>query len=874
MPFVLVELFWLRSLFESLSFALRVFYRCGSMGATKKAEATPKATGAAVGAAPRAAIDDGPAAAVGAGPGTTAPSEPMAWAEIEKTGALQDNESCENYAKRVQESGTWRLFDLLRLPSALGGIELQTPLHLVAPLDITTRCEISKLASKTLHTYKEHWRWGNCTASLNANGMYEAPGNGFWLDIAKPAWRGSHLPAAGLALGQISAGRKMFSDEKFVRSSEDVSKRHYMISEAIPTAITNVLDVPSAAVGARGFHGLPCLGSRACLVGFYSVLDDALRAKDWLKVKKLFQAALCMPIRVRVAPSLAQVVLDSITYSEDLYAGKEATSDSFFDWTDKVFSLLSPKAAVDAMMLKDLKAAVDKLAVTYHGVAPSVAVLRAFQNCAPFVASEAVGLAFKEFEHVSSVLNDQTKLPAIFLVATKAVNGGRTVGVPDAAVGACRVLRVLRRSLLYGDIAKESHITNEFLVGGRAQASFVLWTLVDPWTFWALGPLDPGDLGPWGPCMQAGFVQVFFKRMAFIDFIQTMVLASSEAHAEEARAEVFPKLAKSDDFYKAFLRPLAQQPAAVGANDDADGEPDETLGLGHATAEKFATFRAKLDTRGKHLADLLMKTHTGAFDTELKLIAEAEIKTTGFAFGWAELFKEALNGKSISGLSLKLLQTSCIKWLQSTLCQPAAESSAIGDADRTLKAAEIGGGGGDHDEDQLRTKTLGKLNDILAKLVALVVREGDVTASLTKTVKNCSRPTGLKTEQKPAVGGDCRLWLACAELFPEHAKLHHPDAFRGVPLQCATEFQDLIGWMAQAKDSKDAAVIADGRSEIVRKAVREKMTSAVGDSEFIELWLVYDMETSLNTDVRNPKRKLAWSGANTEIIFAMPPPGR
>jgi len=172
----------------------------------------------------------------------------------------------------------------------------------------------------------------------------------------------------------------------------------------------------------------------------------------------------------------------------------------------------------------------------------------------------------------------------------------------------------------------------------------------------------------------------------------------------------------------------------------------------------------------------------------------------------------------------------------------------------------------------LRTKTLGKLNDILAKLVALVVREeGDATASLTTTVKNCSRPTGLKTEQKPAVGGDCRLWLACAELFPEHAKLHHPDAFRGVPLQCATEFQDLIGWMAQAKDSKDAAVIADGRSEIVRKAVREKMTSAVGDSEFIELWLVYDMETSLNTDVRNPKRKLAWSGANTEIIFAMPP---
>ena len=102
-----------------------------------------------------------------------------------------------------------------------------------------------------------------------------------------------------------------------------------MISEPIPTAITSTLDV-EAVVAAKGFHGLPCLGTRACLVGFYSVLDDALRAKDHQKVHKLFQAALCMPIRVRVAPTLPQVILDSITYSEDLYAGKEATSDSLF----------------------------------------------------------------------------------------------------------------------------------------------------------------------------------------------------------------------------------------------------------------------------------------------------------------------------------------------------------------------------------------------------------------------------------------------------------------------------------------------------------------------------------------------------------------
>ena len=44
--------------------------------------------------------------------------------------------------------------------------------------------------------------------------------------------------------------------------------------------------------------------------------------------------------------------------------------------------------------------------------------------------------------------------------------------------------------------------------------------------------------------------------------------------------------------------------------------------------------------------------------------------------------------------------------------------------------------------------------------------------------------------------------------------------------------------------------------------------SAVGD-EFLELWVVYEMEVRLNTDARNPKRKVAGSGANMETIFVM-----
>ena len=73
-----------------------------------------------------------------------------------------------------------------------------------------------------------------------------------------------------------------------------------------------------------------------------------------------------------------------------------------------------------------------------------------------------------------------------------------------------------------------------------------------------------------------------------------------------------------------------------------------------------------------------------------------------------------------------------------------------------------------------------------------------------------------------------------------------------------------------AKQSADVVLIADGRSEGMRSAIREIVKSTVGD-DFVELWVVYDMETSLNSDARNPKRKVAWSGANMETIFVALP---
>ena len=391
-------------------------------------------------------------------------TEPVAvksWAEL---AAEEDavSEPCEMYVTKLVESVRHRLVIVLRSSDpAVGGQNLQGTLGQQDPLQIDA-------SNATLKSLKEHWRWESCVLSLGSTGLYEAPGNLFWLDAKQPFWEGQALPASDLTYGQLAAGRLMWSDEKFTRSSEDPEKRHYLINEAAPTAVHFTADVPTKA--GVGFELLPCFGSRSVLAGFYSTMDDALRASDYGKVLKLYEAALSFRMRMRVAPSMTQVALDSITYSEELHAAKAASSDSFYDFAEKVVSLFPPAVAFGTLTVKGMQEHAGKLGVTYHGSKLTDTVTRALQNVIPYTQNRSVREAWKAFEDVSYQLNEQTKL-SMFLHTTSKQFGKGT----ETAVGACvQVLNVLRASLIFKDIAKDQHVTKEFMVGGRTKAFYFL----------------------------------------------------------------------------------------------------------------------------------------------------------------------------------------------------------------------------------------------------------------------------------------------------------------------------------------------------------------------------------------------------------------
>ena len=135
--------------------------------------------------------------------------------------------------------------------------------------------------------------------------------------------------------------------------------------------------------GEASFSNLPCLGSRALLAGWYSVVDEALRASDHDKVMKLSEAALCLPLRLRCGPSLAQVSLDSINYSEDLYASNSASS-VFFTFAEKCMTVFPPDF-VGNNSAKSIASRAKTHDISFHGSAVGDNVARALLNVAPFV---------------------------------------------------------------------------------------------------------------------------------------------------------------------------------------------------------------------------------------------------------------------------------------------------------------------------------------------------------------------------------------------------------------------------------------------------------------------------------------------------------
>ena len=173
-------------------------------------------------------------------------------------------------------------------------------------------------------------------------------------------YKGLLLPGLEMDWAQFQAGRDLWSDEKFLRSSDVESLRHYTVNAVIPICIEELGQISPASGGAFHFRDLPVLGSRVVFPGFYLVMDDALRAisenvhgmEKFKKVDALMAASLSFPIRIHMNHTSSQVGLDSITYTEDLFAVGVCNSVSFLDSVVKVVHIFEDRWPAFVMITK------------------------------------------------------------------------------------------------------------------------------------------------------------------------------------------------------------------------------------------------------------------------------------------------------------------------------------------------------------------------------------------------------------------------------------------------------------------------------------------------------------------------------------------
>ena len=138
--------------------------------------------------------------------------------------------------------------------------------------------------------------------------------------------------------------------------------------------------------------------------------------------------------------------------------------------------------------------------------------------------------------------------------------------------------------------------------------------------------------------MKAGFAQMMFTRIAFVDVVQAMVNASSESHAEEIRSITYPKLATFERFVEAFAP--SKSAAAVGAMvfdqdlvyAEADDGESGPLGVGSAAEMAFDDFRQGLSTTGKIVENLFMQTHSELLRMNFLILQTQRPGAPRFAF--------------------------------------------------------------------------------------------------------------------------------------------------------------------------------------------------------------------------------------------------
>ena len=224
-----------------------------------------------------------------------APPQPLSIMALLEMDSPQDHDAyMAKWAAEMKAYVDHTFLKFLREHQDKVAFTVPSSLLLIPPLEITSAASGAHLSG-----FREVMNYDNLLRSFSQSGQYEAAGTIWMLDAI------GDMHSDGITISQLEKAMWMWSAEAFLLSSTQPGNRRYSFDVPLPAKVEDVNVVQrkekdkSAVVMAQP---LPMLAGRALVIAWYGAIGEALRGAEEERVFRLFEAALSVPIRLRLCP--------------------------------------------------------------------------------------------------------------------------------------------------------------------------------------------------------------------------------------------------------------------------------------------------------------------------------------------------------------------------------------------------------------------------------------------------------------------------------------------------------------------------------------------------------------------------------------------
>ena len=302
----------------------------GQPAAKKVATAATAASGASAArgsdAPPAAGSAAPPAAAPGATPGKLSITQ-----LLETENASTQRGALTDWARQVKTYVDEELIRFLQPRQREVHCPVPAKCSLIPPLAINDAASGANLAS-----FREVMDYNNLTASFSRSKEYEAAGTVWMLDPVS-----SEIDA--VTVSQLEGAMGIWSDEAFRLSSENPKLRRFTFDVPLPALVVDAQVAQPLEPGKPAVcmtEPLVMIAGRSVVITWYAAMCEALRESNEERAWHLFNAALSVPIRMRVLTDSDATNLAALTYGEKMFAASAASgADNFWRFAEKACAL-------------------------------------------------------------------------------------------------------------------------------------------------------------------------------------------------------------------------------------------------------------------------------------------------------------------------------------------------------------------------------------------------------------------------------------------------------------------------------------------------------------------------------------------------------